>query len=507
MKAHLMYRDQDFLFDGDLPWGSDGLIDDLELKTLFAAMAHDDGFLFDVVQTAVMTSLREPQQITYRQDVLRDCVANPDTVRELYRVSIEAIETKKRSQFGLFVYPDAMLMTALDLMQAFMSVLLKLRDLADLSIGRFRSEGFITFFTMIQRELADEYLKTLRRHLTELEFRKGTLISAALGRGNKGTSYILRMPDQAEGNVLKRFFGRKPPSLTFHIAERDDAGARALSVLRVRGINLAADAVAQSVDHVLSFFRMLRSELAFYLGCLNLISDLDAKNRPVCYPVPSPVQERRHSCMGLYDVCLSLRIQTVVPNDAHADGADLILVTGANEGGKSTFLRSIGLAQMMMQAGMVVGATSFGANVCDGLFTHYKREEDASMTSGKFDEELLRMNAIAEHVSPDSVVLFNESFAATNEREGSEVARQIVQALVGRHVKVFFVTHMYEFSHGLYEAMKDQAVFLRADRREGGKRTFKVSPGEPLQTSFGEDLYTQIFPDYGQMAKEAASDG
>ncbi|WP_261505594.1 hypothetical protein [Burkholderia multivorans] len=254
MKAHLMYRDQDFLVDGDLPWGSDGLIDDLELKTLFAAMAHDDGFLFDVVQTAVMTSLREPQQITYRQDVLRDCVANPDTVRELYRVSIEAIETKKRSQFGLFVYPDAMLMTALDLMQAFMSVLLKLRDLADLSIGRFRSEGFITFFTMIQRELADEYLKTLRRHLTELEFRKGTLISAALGRGNKGTSYILRMPDQAEGNVLKRFFGRKPPSLTFHIAERDDAGARALSVLRVRGINLAADAVAQSVDHVLSFF-------------------------------------------------------------------------------------------------------------------------------------------------------------------------------------------------------------------------------------------------------------
>ncbi|WP_261538587.1 MutS-related protein [Burkholderia multivorans] len=182
-------------------------------------------------------------------------------------------------------------------------------------------------------------------------------------------------------------------------------------------------------------------------------------------------------------------------------------MTGANEGGKSTFLRSIGLAQMMMQAGMVVGATSFGANVCDGLFTHYKREEDASMTSGKFDEELLRMDAIAKHVRPDSVVLFNESFAATNEREGSEVARQIVQALVERRVKVFFVTHMYEFSHGLYEAMKDQAVFLRADRREGGKRTFKVSPGEPLQTSFGEDLYTQIFPDYGHMAKEAASDG
>ncbi|MGP8432787.1 MutS-related protein [Paraburkholderia fungorum] len=506
MKAHLMHKDQDFPFGGDLPWGSDELIDDLELKTLFTAMAHGDVFLFEVAQKAVMTSLREPQQIAYRQDVLRDCVANPDMVRELYRISIDAIEIKKRSQFGLFVYPDAMLMTALELMQAFMSVLLKLRDVAYRSAGRFRSEGFMTFFTMIQRELADEYFEALQGHLKELGFRKGTLISARLGNGNKGISYVLRKPDQAEGNVLKRFFGRNSPSLTFHIADRDDAGSRALSELRVRGTNLAADAVAQSADHVLSFFRMLQTELAFYLGCLNLIGDLDEKSRSMCYPVPSPVQERRHSCTGLYDVCLSLRIETVVPNDARADGADLILVTGANEGGKSTFLRSIGVAQMMMQAGMVVGATSFGANVCDGLFTHYKRKEDASMASGKFDEELLRMNAIAKHVRPGSLVLFNESFAATNEREGSEVARQIVQALVEKRVKVFFVTHMYEFSNGLHETMKDRAAFLRAERREGGKRTFKVSPGEPLQTSFGEDLYRQIFTDYGHVAKGAASD-
>lgn len=151
---------------------------------------------------------------------------------------------------------------------------------------------------------------------------------------------------------------------------------------------------------------------------------------------------------------------------------------------------------------MVVGATSFSANVCHGQFTHYKREEDASMRSGKFDEELRRMNEIANHVCPDSTVLFNESFAATNEREGSEVARQIVQALVERRVKVFFVTHMYEFSHGLYETMKDRAVFLRAERCEGGERTFKVSPGEPLETSYGEDIYQRIFADEGHLATE-----
>ena len=64
------------------------------------------------------------------------------------------------------------------------------------------------------------------------------------------------------------------------------------------------------------------------------------------------------------------------------------MITGANQGGKSTFLRSVGLAQLMMQCGMFVAAESLRASVGQRLFTHYKREEDAAMESGKLDEEL-----------------------------------------------------------------------------------------------------------------------
>lgn len=495
MKAHLMYSDQDFLLSADLPWGSDTLIVDLELNTLFSAMCAGDAFLLDVARKAVMRSLHDPEQIIYRQDVLRDCVANASTVRALYGIAVEAIEIEKKSYFGFFNrYPAAILSSARELMQAFIAVLVKLRELADHSAGDFGSEGFTTFFAMIQSELTDDYFETLKEHLKELQFRKGTLISAGLGKGNKGVSYVLRKLNELDRCLFKRIFRRAPPSLTFQIPERDEAGARALSELHARGINLAADAVAQSADHVLSFFRMLRTELGFYIGCLNIGNELDAKGQSVCYPRPAPVIERRHTCEGLYDICLALRLQTaIVANDVNADGAGLVVVTGANEGGKSTFLRSVGLAQMMMQAGMMVGAKTFQANVCEIQFAHYKREEDPSMTSGKFDEELVRMNDIADHVRPNSLVLFNESFASTNEREGSEVARQIVLALLEKHVKVFFVTHMYEFAHGLYETMETGAVFLRAERRDGGERTFKVSPGEPLETSYGEDLYQQIF--------------
>ena len=293
---------------------------------------------------------------------------------------------------------------------------------------------------------------------------------------------------------MERIFAEKPPAYTFHLHPRDESGARALSELNDRGINLVANALAQSTDHILSFFSMLRTELAFYVGCLNLHGQLDQKGEPMSFPLPVAPGERRHSFNGLYDVCLALTLkQRIVGNDVNADNKDLVIITGANQGGKSTFLRSIGVSQLMMQCGMFVPAESFCSNVCDGLFTHYKREEDTTMKSGKFDEELSRMSDIVDNLTPNSMLLFSESFAATNEREGSEIARQIIRALLEKRIKIFFVTHLYEFAHGFYDKKMENAIFLRAERQSDGGRTFKLIEGEPLQTSYGEDLYNRIF--------------
>jgi DNA mismatch repair ATPase MutS len=174
------------------------------------------------------------------------------------------------------------------------------------------------------------------------------------------------------------------------------------------------------------------------------------------------------------------------------------MVTGANKGGKTTFLRSVGLSQMMMHCGMFVPASSFSTNLCTGLFTHFKRKEDVSMESGKLDDELNRMSQIADHLSADSLVLLNEAFAATNMREGSEIARQIVTALSERQVKVFFVSHLYQFVQELYEERTDEIIFLRAERKTDGTRTYKLIEGEPLDTGYGLDLYNTIFNDRGQ---------
>ncbi|NLI12272.1 DNA mismatch repair protein MutS [Pelotomaculum propionicicum] len=499
MKAHLMYKDRDFDLKGELPSNRQALTQDLELSTLFKSMALGDDFLFEVAKKAVLSGLNNLDTILYRQNILKDCLNNPSIIRDIYDITIESIERKKKTYFGFFNrYPSSILHSSIDVLQIFVDILKKLRIIADAHADKFASEGFRLFFTMLKKELGDEYFACVQNHLEELKFRNGVLISAELGEGNKGSNYILRKPqgktqDKKESWV-QRIFAKKQPVFTIFISERDESGARALSELKDKGINLVANALSQSADHILSFFNMLRTELAFYVGCLNLYERLAQIGEPVSFPLPVDAGERRHSFKGLYDVCLALSLeQKIVGNDVNADGKDLVMITGANQGGKSTFLRSIGLAQLMMQCGMFVPAESFSSNICQNLFTHYKREEDTTMNSGKLDEELGRMSDIVDKITPNSMLLFNESFAATNEREGSEIARQIISALLERRVKVFFVTHLYEFAHGFYDKKLKNTLFLRAERQNDGRRTFKLVDGEPLQTSFGEDLYNGIF--------------
>ncbi len=374
----------------------------------------------------------------------------------------------------------------------FVELLKKLRKIADEHAGRFESEGFRRFFAMIAQELDDDYFAVVDAHLKALQFRRGVLLSAQLGQGNEGTSYVLRKPHAKRW--VERVLTQRSPTYTFSIDPRDEGGTRAISDLRDRGLDPVANAAAQSADHIDSFFKMLRIELAFYIGCLNLHEQLVRLDEPVAFPQPVDSGERRHSFTGLYDVCLALTMKKrVVGNDVNADGKDLTIITGANQGGKSTFLRSIGLAQLMMQCGMFVPAESFCANTCSRVFTHYRREEDSTMKSGKLDEELARMSAIVDQIVPNSLVLFNESFAATNEREGSEIAGQVVRALLEKRITVFFVTHQYAFAHGIYESRMERAISLRAEREADGARTFRLSEAEPLQTAYGEDLFREVF--------------
>lgn len=495
MKAHLLFPNDDLDLSIEQPAHQDDLDRDLGIDVVIEAMADGDQWFAQIARLVLTDSLSDPSTVAYRQQVLQDCLRCPELIRELYDLSVSAL-LQQRKVWRAGHHPDSVLHGAVQSIELFIADLKTLRHFAETNATKFTSPGFTTFFATVIDELDDAYFDEVRQHLRQLEFRRGVTLSSTLGPGNKSSSVVLRERTQPTGRWYKRAAAKAPQHYSFRIPERDDSGFRALGDLRGRAVNNVANAVAQSADHVTSYFAQLRAELAFYLGCLNLHQHLSEKDRPICWPTPRSIGHPEMNASNLCDVGLCLREPgPVVGNDLNAHDARLVVITGANQGGKSTFLRGIGLAQLMMQCGMFVGADSYAASFVTGVYTHYRREEDAEMNSGKLDEELARMSTIADSLTPHCMMLFNESFAATNEREGSEIARQVLRALLETNTTVYFVTHLHELANSLYADPGIAGVFLRAERDDGGRRSYRLVEGRPLPTAYGIDLYDAIFGD------------
>jgi hypothetical protein len=496
MKVHLLYPGRDFDWAAALPVGHEDLIQDLELETLLAAMADGDKFLHEVSAKVLLTCLDDQEEIRYRQQVLADCLAQPDVIRQMYTVAAGALEDKRHlwgGYGGSYQNASSNLSGAVSHLEAYVARLQQLRQITDEHGGTFSSDGLRALFATLQHELDDEYFEEISYHLKELRFRAGVLISARLDRDNSGTGFVLRAPIGARRRWTERLGIGPRTAYSFTIPPRDDAGGQILADLTSRGINLVANAAAQSADHIGSYFTMLKAELGFYVSCLNLASRLAAKEVPVTVPDPAEPSSLTFSCTDLRDACLELQsADPVVGNDVQAGGKPLVIITGANSGGKSTFLRSVGVAQLMMQCGLFVTAKSYQADVARGIFTHFIREEDPGMTSGRLDDELKRMNAIAGQIRPHCLILFNESFAGTNEREGSEIGYQVVRALLEAQIRVLFVTHRYSLADRFCRQHAPATLFLRAERQPDGRRTYKLTVKDPLPTSFGQDLYYRL---------------
>jgi len=498
MKVQLMHPDRDFDPRQAPAPNERALREDLGLDAALAAMAGGDDFLLGVARAALLAQARCGRDaILHRQAVLGDCLRHPQTVRALYGIALEAFERRRLGYFYSYLgqYPGGILSGAVGLMDMLVEILRKLRDLAAANAGGFESVGFRALFAMLQAELSEDYLARVEEHLSALRFKHGMLVSARVDPGGgPGTGHVLRKPNDPGGGWLQRLLRRSPPGYSFRLHERDEAGARILSDMRNRGLNLVANALAQSAEHVFGFFEALRNELGFFIACMNLHARLRGLGLEVCFPEPAQQGGRALCFAGLRDPGMALHMgSTPVGNALEADGKDLAIVTGPNQGGKSSFLRALGAAQLMLECGMFVAAKSFRGELSAGVFTHYKREEDETMKSGKFDEELARLSGMVEQLGQHAMVLFNESFAATNEREGSEVARQVVCALLEKRIKVVFVTHQYQLAQSFAGRAADDVIFLRAERRADGARTFRIVAGEPLETSYGEDVYREVF--------------
>jgi hypothetical protein len=457
-----------------------------------------------VVRRVVPSPLVSVEAIRYRQASVADAIANPDVIRELYAVAVDAIDAEHQVWGGTMRNPELVLHRSTEVIGLFLEAFRSLRRIQAEGADGFTSPGFVQLFERIASQLDDAWLAEADGHVRQLRTR--TLhVSARLGTGNRGTGYVLhRRPHLVSG--WRGRLGLEERRSTVEVLLSDVNGMAMIAEIRAQAIASTAGAVHETDRWLLAFFIALRAELGFLIACVNLHEALVAAGSPICMPDPAGAGEFAFAATGLYEPGLRLAItDPVIGSDVALDGARLIVITGANGGGKSTFLRAVGLAHVMLGAGMFVAAERLTASVRPSIRTHFTREEDTAMEGGKLHEELSRLREVVDASFPGSLVLLNESLSSTNEREGAEIARQVVAALADGGVSVWFVTHNHRFAADLLRDGRDDVAFLRAGLHDGTERSFRIEAGPPEATTHAMDLYDRILGARGDT--HAASQG
>lgn len=460
-------------------------VEDLGLSALLDAIADSDPATADAVRAVIAAAPADPAVISHRHAVLTDCCANPHLVRAVHDIAATATAVRRwTSATGRRA--NGTLVLALPPFTEQLELLRRLRVLLERDGDRVTAAGW-TDLIATTKQFDDTYLQAVRDELSVLRFDHGVEFEAGLGAGNKITDVVVHRPPPPR----RTRFGLSRGAHVFDAIADGDLTSDPVMQLEDHALAELADVVAGAADELHAFFLRLRDETAFYLGCLILRDRLDRAAIPYCLPHPHPPGTTRLHCRGLRDITLALGATpaTVAGSDLAADGRSLLIVTGANNGGKSTFLRSLGAAQLMMQAGMFVLAEEFAADVRDGVFTHFVGDEDHTLSYGKLADELVRMNAVIDRIGPHGMLLCNEAFASTGERDAGRLAGPLLRALTEAGVKVVFVTHLHDYARTRHAEAHPGDLFLRAERRPDGTRTHRIVPGPPEPGGHGYDLW------------------
>ena len=495
MRVHLLFRGKPLDLNTEDPWGSETLIRDLDLEPMLDAMAGGDRFIREVARKTLLLGAPSIEDILYRQEAMRDVLRSPEVIRAAYKALTDAVN-KARSLWWLprsRSTPASTISYSTKLLEVYIEGIERVREILLTRRPAFKSEAFTSLIRVLDEYFDEAYTRAVREALKYLDIYEALSIKVSLARNAELRGFKLIKPTRRAGlkKILSRITERR---YSWSLPPRDDAGAKELEDMKNLALEGPARILSISYQHVLEFIKSLRAELAFYVGALNLWDHLRRIGVPLSFPTPHEAGQRVLRFKDLVEVSLALRTgRRPVGNTIDSEGRPLILVSGPNRGGKTVFLRSIGQAQLMMMAGMFVAAEHFESSISPGIYTHFRAEEKANLSRGRLEEELARMSEIIDHLKPGSILLMNESFSSTNEREGSEIAREIVCALIERGIKVIYVTHFYEIQRWFLENRRRDTLFLRAERREDGTRTYRILPSMPEKSNYAEEIYRKIF--------------
>lgn len=269
----------------------------------------------------------------------------------------------------------------------------------------------------------------------------------------------------------------------------------------------------------ISGFVQATGELVFYLSCIRFVREYERTGYFFCMPeFPASdfsMEDNRGACRrrsvdvevrDAYDMALGINMyrsgkeSRIVPNDyGFSENRRFFILTGANQGGKTTFLRSVGLIQCMAQTGMFVPCRKARLWMVGQVHTHFGREEERGAAVGRFEQELQRTREILESLKDGDMVLLNETFTSTQRTAAVNLLKRLLLELDRRKCQGGLVTHFYEIS----DLLKKEGIFsLTTWPPEDGERDFKIRENEGFRYSYARDIAVKCGATYEKLMEK-----
>lgn len=242
-----------------------------------------------------------------------------------------------------------------------------------------------------------------------------------------------------------------------------------------------------------------RYELNFYLEAVRLIRRIRAAGLPLCWPSVSDTKQL--TMTGLRDISLLHKTDIdIIPNDSYfTEKEPFFFLTGANGGGKTTYLRSLGIAVLLFLSGCPVCCETAQLWPVDNVFTHFPQDERFE-ADGRFADEQRRMADIVSRHGGNSLILLNETFSTTNEELAVECTLKLADELKDSGSFVLYITHQ----HGL-ESSELPFLSVIVDESNSNKRTYRITRRAEAAGSYAADILRRYHLDKESLQKRAAA--